>query len=56
MKDKIKKLTINIAFICENDNYYEPKNFIQMDNYCEPEVVFTKLKKKIMTNLNKLNL
>ena len=35
MKDKIGKLTINISLICENDNYCELKNFIQIDNYCE---------------------
>ena len=27
MEDKIEKLTINIALICESDSYYEPKNF-----------------------------
>ena len=37
MKDKIEKSTINIALICENNNYCEPKNFIQIDDYCEPE-------------------
>ena len=35
MKDKIKKSTINIALICENDNYCEPKYFTQINNYCE---------------------
>ena len=39
IKGKIKKLIINIALICKNDYYYEPKNFTQVDNYCEQEEV-----------------
>ena len=39
MKGKIKKSTINIALICENNNYCELKIFTQIDNYCEPEGV-----------------
>ena len=39
MEGKIEKLTINIALMCENDNYCEPKNFTQIDNYYEPDVV-----------------
>ena len=35
MEGKIKKLIINITLIYENDNYCEPKFFIQIDNYCE---------------------
>ena len=40
MKNKIEKLAINIALICENDNYYELTNFTQIDKYCESEGVF----------------
>ena len=40
MKDKIEKSTINIALICENDNYCEQINFTEINNYCELEGVF----------------
>ena len=44
MKGKIGRLTINIALVWENDNYCEPKNFTQIDNYCESEGVIFQLK------------
>ena len=39
IKDKIKKSTKNITLIRENDNYCEPKNFNQIDNYYKLEGV-----------------
>ena len=39
MKSKIKKSTINIVLIYENDNYCELKNFTQTNNYYEPKKV-----------------
>ena len=39
MKDKINKSTIHIILICENDNYCESKNFIQINNYYKSEVI-----------------
>ena len=39
MKGKIEKSIINIALICENDNYCESKNFTKIGNYYEPEKV-----------------
>ena len=37
MKGKIKKLIINIILIFENNKYYQPKNFTQIDSYYELE-------------------
>ena len=37
LKGKTKKLIINIILIYKNDNYYELKNFNQIDNYYELE-------------------
>ena len=39
MKDKIKKIILNITLICENYNYYILNFFIQIDNYYEPKEV-----------------
>ena len=39
IKGEIEKLIIFIVLIYKNDNYYELKFFIQIDNYCEPEGV-----------------
>ena len=41
MKGKTKNLTINITLIYKNNNYYELKNFIQINNYCELEIVIS---------------
>ena len=44
MKDKIEKLTINIILLYDNDNNYESKNFIQIDNYFNSEKLQSCLK------------
>ena len=43
IKGKIEKLSINIVWIYENDNYCELEKFTQIENYYELERVQTLL-------------
>ena len=47
IEGKIEKL---IALIRENDKYCKPKNFTQIDNYCESEVVVMTINPYIFIN------